>query len=92
MSWGSCWPLYPQISEARLTRAAGVTVLVVAVSKWVNMFEISEMATDPDQANIFVVDNFDDIENIKTNLEATICNGTITPPPPPLPKQSLQCK
>ena len=64
-----------QVQQAKLTRQAGITILVVAISQWVNMMEIHEMATDPDSANAFVVDNFDDFAHIVQGLETSICDG-----------------
>lgn len=63
------------MEQAKLTRAAGIHVLVVAISKWVNFMEIHEMATDPDDANAFIVDNFDALDKVVQGLEMAICDG-----------------
>ena len=64
-----------QVEQAKLTRQAGINILVVGISQWVNMMEIHEMATDPDAANAFLVDNFDDFGQIINGLEQSLCDG-----------------
>ena len=61
------------VDEARLTRLAGIQMVVVAVSNWVNQVEINEIATDPDTANVYNVANFNDITSITSGLKTTLC-------------------
>ncbi len=48
---------------------------MVAVSRWVNEIEIEEIATDPDERNVFPVESFDMIGTITEALQRTICDG-----------------
>ncbi|ELT92983.1 hypothetical protein CAPTEDRAFT_220507 [Capitella teleta] len=62
------------LEEARLTRQAGINVISVGVSNWVNMIELKEMATDPDDLNVFNIESFDVITRIKSDLKAILCD------------------
>ena len=55
---------------------AGVTIIVVAVSDWVNENEVKEIATDPDEHNVIRVINFNQINTIKKKIAEILCNGT----------------
>ena len=63
------------LREARDTRIRGIHVLVVAVTKWVNMVEINEIASDPDKNNVFSVGDFSQLADISSRLKKAICNG-----------------
>ena len=63
------------IAEARLTREAGIHIIVVAVGGWLNMIEIKEIASDPDAQSVYHVDNFDDLGRIGTSLKRLLCDG-----------------
>lgn len=63
------------IKEAMLTRAAGITLLVIPATDWINMLEIKEIATDPDEANIFMVKNVDELQTISKALQRTLCDS-----------------
>ncbi len=62
------------LEEAYKARAAGITILVVAISGWLNMVEINEIATDPDHFNVFTIANFDEINRIAGTMETYLCD------------------
>ena len=62
------------IAEARLTRQAGINIVSVGVSGWVNMVELNEMATDPDRLSVFNIESFDVITRIRADLKAILCD------------------
>lgn len=64
------------LKQAMEARMAGVTIIVVAVSDWVNENEVKEMATDPDEHNVIRVINFNQINTIKNKIADILCNGT----------------
>ena len=63
------------LREAKLTRLAGITTLVVAVGNWVKMNEVREVASDPDELSVFTVDNYANLSSIARQLKAGFCNG-----------------
>ena len=63
------------IKAARETREADIHIIVVAVGGWLNMIEIKEIASDPDDQSVYHVDTFDDLVRIGTALKRTLCNG-----------------
>lgn len=62
------------LKEARLAREAGITMISVGIKDWVNMVEIREIASDPDDRNVFSIESFDVINRIQSDLKAIICN------------------
>jgi Mg-chelatase subunit ChlD len=62
------------VREARELRVSGVTVLVVVLSDWVNMYEIREIASDPDTDSIFQVASFNDFDRITNSLKTLLCD------------------
>ena len=62
------------LKEAKLTRLAGITTLVVAVGDWLDLNEIREVASDPDEKSVFRVDGYDNLHTIARNLKAGFCN------------------
>ena len=65
------------IEQARLTRLDDITILVVSIGTWLNQQELNEIASDPDDKNIFPVPDFDQINDIASDLRKAICNGKI---------------
>lgn len=63
------------LDEARKARLKGITVLVIAVTDWINYVEVREVASDPDEKNVFYVSDFSKINSIQTVLRNAICNG-----------------
>ena len=63
------------LMRAREAKAAGISILVVAITNWVNMLEVREIATDADDINVFTVDSVDNIWNLTSRLRRGICNG-----------------
>ena len=49
-------------------------MLVIGVSDWMNKLELREMATDPDEVNVFLVGDFDKISTITRELQAILCD------------------
>lgn len=62
------------LEEARKTRNAGITIIAIAVTTWIQMDEIREIASDPDELNVFQVKNFQEIETITRDLNAILCD------------------
>jgi collagen type VI alpha len=62
------------LEQARLTRQAGINLISVGVTNWVNMIELKEVATDPDELNVFNIESFDVITRIKSDLKAILCD------------------
>ena len=62
------------LKEARLAREAGITIVTVGIKHWVNMVEIREIASDPDDRNVFSIESFDLIIRIQNDVKAIICN------------------
>ena len=62
------------IEEAKKVRMADITLIVVAVSDWVNTAEINEMATDPDTQNVFTIKDFNAIKQIASSMQAILCD------------------
>lgn len=63
------------VLRAKEARIAGITLLVVAVGNWVNRMEINEIASDPDNLNVYSVANLANIDTISTTLRSTVCNN-----------------
>ena len=63
------------LMRAREAKAAGISILVVAITNWVNMLEVREIATDADDINVFTIDSVDNIWNLTSPLRRGICNG-----------------
>lgn len=63
------------LEEARLARLAGITILVVAIGDWVNLGEVREIASDPDDLNVFQVGSFEEFQTITPQLKRSGCNG-----------------
>ena len=65
------------LEEAMAAREAGITLIVVAVSDWVNDNEVKEIATDPDERNVLRVVNFNQMDTITQQLAGILCNSTL---------------
>ena len=72
---GSSDDMEKTLAEAKLTRLAGINILVVAVGSWVKMNEVREIASDPDDFTVFQVPDFDSLPDIAFGLRAAFCNG-----------------
>ena len=66
------------LQEAVLTKLAGITIIVVAVSDRYNEFEVKEMASDPDMYNVFSMSTVDDVRDLVTPVRQAMCNGKST--------------
>lgn len=62
------------IKEARLAREAGITLITVGVTDWVKKNELKEIASDPDENNVFYAEDFDAISQIGAGLKAILCD------------------
>lgn len=49
--------------------------MAVAGSNWVNGIEMAEIASDPDQFNVFNSTRFRELSSVSGILKRTICNG-----------------
>ena len=63
------------LQEAVLTKLAGITIIVVAVSDWHNEFEIQEIASDPDMYNVFAMSTVEDVSDLVIPVRRAMCNG-----------------
>ncbi len=60
--------------ESQLTRDAGVVLIAVGIGSGINMTQLKEIATDPDELHVFSVDSFDLMASIHANLQMAMCN------------------
>ena len=58
-------------------KAAGITIVVIAISQWVKRIEILQMASDPSARNAIFVVNFAQLNNANQRLRAIISNGEL---------------
>ena len=63
------------VRQAALAKLAGIEILVVAITNWVNMVEIYAIASDPDDMNVYIVEDFDKLTNISLALQSAVCVG-----------------
>ena len=63
------------ITEAKKARSAGITLIVIPATDWLNMLEIKEIASDPDNFNIMMVKNLDALGTISKPLQRALCDG-----------------
>lgn len=61
------------LQEAALVKEQEIEILVIAITDWVNMVEINAVASDPDDYNVFLVQNFPDLLNISEILRQSVC-------------------
>jgi len=62
------------IEAAKKARSAGITLIVIPATDWLNMLEIKEIASDPDSSNIMMVKNLDALQTISKRLQRTLCD------------------
>ena len=63
------------IKEAQICRSAGVTIIAIAVTDWIQFYELEEIASDPDTMNAFMVKNVGELSTIKENLQRILCDS-----------------
>ena len=68
------------LQEAVLTKLAGISIVVVAVSDRYNEFEIQQIASDPDIYNVFELSAVDDYTEMVTPVRRAMCNGEFVCP------------
>lgn len=61
--------------EAAKARLRGITILSVAASNWVNRIEMAEIASDPDQFNVFNSTRFRELSSVSSSLTRAVCNS-----------------
>ena len=71
---GGSTDLPAALEQARLARLSGIVVLVAAVGDWVNMVEVRELASYPDQLNVIAAD-YEFLPSIETQVKRALCNG-----------------
>lgn len=54
---------------------AGIYIFVVGITTNVNQAELNEIATDPDEMNVFMARDFSALGDVRTNLKRAMCNG-----------------
>ncbi|KAL4227330.1 Trimeric coiled-coil oligomerization domain of matrilin [Mactra antiquata] len=60
--------------EAELTQAAGINVFAIGIGKGVDLVEIQNIASNPDDNYVFQVGDFNSLETIKETLAIKTCN------------------
>ena len=60
--------------QARLAREQGITLITVGINDWINMDELREIASDPDDLNVFQIDKFDQITRLRNDIKAILCD------------------
>ena len=63
------------LEQAILTKLAGISIIVVAISDWYNEFEIREIASDPDRFNVFELATAQDFDTFVPPIRRAMCNG-----------------
>ena len=61
------------VEQARLAHLTGITILVVVLSDWYDDIEVGQIASDPDERSIFLLNNIDDIHDIQMELQTILC-------------------
>lgn len=61
------------IAAARTARAAGIEIIVVAVGKEVNDFEISQIASRPTSGHKITLSDYSEIAELKNKFYSLIC-------------------
>ena len=64
-------------TEAVALRRAGTHVITVGTGQSVYEPELRDMASFDSESNVFVVQSFNDLATIKSNLVETICNSKL---------------
>ena len=62
------------LQEAVATRKAGIHLVVIAVGNSVEQDELRGIATDPDEENVFIVQDFFALTRVLTPLLTSVCN------------------
>ena len=55
-----------------------VTVIAIGITSRVDKAEINAIASDPDDANAYFVDDFDDLLDVVARIAAQVCGQGIT--------------
>ena len=55
-----------------------IHILVVGITQMVNQYEINEIATDPDDLNVFFAADFTALGDVQQGLKRAMCNGKQT--------------
>ena len=63
------------LSEARLTRLAGIHVITVGVGNWLDQYELEAMASYPTEKNRYHVRNFNDLAGLSDTLKNIVCDS-----------------
>ena len=54
-----------------------IDILVVGVTRMVNQYELNEIASDPDDSNVFLAADFTSLGDVRTGLKRAMCNGNV---------------
>lgn len=63
------------LREAALARAQGITLLAVGVGPWVDPLELSAIASQPTDRNVFYSTQFSSLDSITDSLVQAMCNS-----------------
>lgn len=61
--------------EAARCRAQSIRLVVVGVGDWINMFELSTIASRPLDANLFLLESTNKTDNVTAQLIKSTCDG-----------------
>lgn len=62
--------------EAMIAKALHIKLFVVGITNQVDLDEVNEIASDPDDKHVFLASTFEELEYIQQELVHTICYGT----------------
>ena len=60
---------------AQTLRDSGVTIFAIGVGRGIDKNELKNIATDPDEEHMFVVQKFDDLDSIIKTIKDKACQG-----------------
>ena len=72
---GNSMDIEETIREAYLCKQAGIHIIVVAVSDWINTDELDTVASYPSTVNRFLLDSYDRLNDIVEEIRDLICNS-----------------
>ncbi|XP_035826806.1 uncharacterized protein LOC101848762 [Aplysia californica] len=75
-------------AAAKLARDHGINVFSVGVGKGISKTELNEMATDPDNSHVLMVDDFSKLSAIKGAFQQQTCQAIPPTLPPYIPTQA----
>ena len=65
----------PSFDEANQAKRSGSHIMVVAMGQWLDMDELTAIASYPPEANIIRVDSYSDLIEYSGTIAGSICNS-----------------